>query len=323
MKKKILVTFRMPGNAYTALESNYDVTLPPVGSNEFSRAEVLDLIPEYDAILSMFNLAIDKELIDRAINLKIIAAYTVGYDHIDVDYATKKGIVVTNAPDPVTEPTADQAMGLMLALMRKISYLDRAMRIQGVIKWGVLDNLGNSLYGKTLGIIGMGRIGKAFARRAIASGMKIIYFNRNRMNPEIEAKYEAKYMSLSTLLSEADVVSLNAPLSDDTYHIINDDTINLMKPSAFLINTARGALVDELALTTALKQGKIAGAALDVFEFGSKVTPELLEMDNVVINPHTGTQTHEARNEMAEFAVKNIINFFEHTGNITNVNPLT
>ena len=233
------------------------------------------------------------------------------FDNIDVAYATEKGIQVTNTPDPVTEPTADIAMGLMLDVMRRVSDCNRRLRIPGEISWKLLDNLGYSLWGKTLGIIGMGRIGQALARRAVASGMNIVYYNRTRLAEEIEHRLNARLVSLDELIKNSDVISLNAPHTKHTHHVINERSINMMKPTAVLINTARGPLVDELALARALKEKRIWGAGLDVFEFGHKVSEELLELDNVIITPHIGTQTHDVRNEMAAFVSKNIINFFE------------
>mgnify|MGYP000361969015 FL=1 len=259
-------------------------------------------------------------LMDAGVKLKIISNYAVGYDNIDIPYATQKGIQVTNTPDPVTEPTADQAMGLLLAVSRRISELDRRLRV-GEVKVGLLENLGHSLYGGTIGIIGMGRIGQALARRAVVAGMKIVYCNRHRVAETIEDKYKAVYLSLDELLRVSDVVSVNAPYTTETYHLIGERELSLMKPTSILINTARGPLVDEKALVKALREKVIWGAGLDVFEFGDYPSEELLSMDNVVLNPHTGTQTFEVRNEMAAFVSRNIIHFFEG-GPVAKVNHI-
>ena len=210
------------------------------------------------------------------------------------------------------------AMGLMLSVMRRIADCDKRLRT-GKLEWGLLDNLGYSLYGKTLGIYGMGRIGQALARRAIAAGMKIIYHNRKQVDKSIEEKYNATYVSFEELIKTADVISLNAPNTPETHHIINSKTIGMMKPTAVLINTARGPLINELELAEALRNNVIYGAGLDVFEFGHHVSPELLELDNVTLTPHTGTQTYDVRNDMAFCTSVNIINFFEG-GQITRVN---
>ena len=189
----------------------------------------------------------------------------------------------------------------------------------GEISWKLLDNLGYSLYGKTLGIYGMGRIGRSLAKRAIASGMKIVYHNRSRIDAKYEQELNAEYVSFEKLIAESDVISINAPHTAETHHIINADTINKMKSSAIIVNTARGPLIDEIALAEALKNKRIFGAGLDVFEFGHQVSSELLGLENVVLTPHIGTQTYDVRNEMAFCVSQNIINFFEG-GEITRVN---
>ena len=199
----------------------------------------------------------------------------------------------------------------MLAVARRITDVDRRLRIPGALEWTLLANLGYSLGGKTLGILGMGRIGQALARRAKASCMKVIYHNRHRVSPEIERQYDATYVELDELLRTADFISVNVPYSEETWHLIGKEQIDLMKPTAILVNTARGPIVDELALANALKEKRIWGAGLDVFEFGDKVSPEILACENAVITPHVGTQTYDVRNEMAEYVSRNIINFYE------------
>ena len=320
-KKKVLVTYNMWRDGYAELMQKYDVTFPPEGVESFSYDEVLDMIADYDALQSMYNFPVDKRLMEEATKLKIVSNYAVGYDNIDIAYATLKGIQVTNTPDPVTEPTADQAMGLLLAASRRISELDRRLRIPGSVKVELLANLGHSLYGATLGIVGMGRIGRALARRAIAAGMKIVYHNRHRLDEVVEQEYKATYLPFDELLRTADVVSLNAPHNTDTYHLIDACALRMMKPTAILINTARGPLVDEQALAEALRTGQIWAAGLDVFEYGNYPIPELTQLDNVVMTPHTGTQTVEIRHEMAAHVSRNIIHFFEG-GPIDKVNQI-
>ncbi|MFI3316705.1 MAG: NAD(P)-dependent oxidoreductase [Rikenellaceae bacterium] len=320
MKKRVLVTYNMFRDGYAELVEKYDVTFPPDGQQSFTYEQVMEVIDQYDALQSMFNFPVDKPLMEAASRLKIVSNYAVGYDNIDVDYATSRGIQITNTPDPVTEPTADQAMGLILATARRISEIDRKMR-QGKVTVGLLENLGHSLYGGTIGIVGMGRIGQALAHRAVASGMRVVYHNRHALSPEIEARYGAKLVSLEQLLEISDVVSINAPLTAQTHHLIGRRELSMMKPTAILVNTARGPLVDEAALIEALLSKQIWGAGLDVFEHGDYPSSELLAMDNVVLMPHLGTQTFETRNEMAAEVSKNIINFFEG-GEIDKVNQI-
>ena len=308
--KKILVTFDMFREGFAELENKYEVTFP--NGRDFSYDEISEMIPQYDVLCSMFDFPVDKALIDRGVNLKLIANYAVGYNNIDVAYALSKGLTVANTPDPVTAPTANLALGLMLDTARRITECDRKLRTLGkAMKVGVLENLGVSITGQTLGIIGLGRIGKALCKRARACGMNVIYNNRRPLYIEEETKLGASFVSMEELLAQSDFVSLNVPYNQDTYHIIGEPELKQMKPSAILINTGRGQLVDEHALVKALLEGIIRGAGLDVFEFGDYPLPELLEMDNVVLTPHIGTQTMDARIAMARAVANNVIGFLE------------
>ena len=307
---KILVTYDMFREGFTELESKYDVTFPE--GRDFTYDEVYAMIPEYDVLCSMFDFPVNKELIDHAPNLKLIANYAVGYNNIDVAYALQKGLTVANTPDPVTAPTANLALGLMIDAARRVTECDRKLRtLRKAMKVGVLENLGVNITGKVLGIIGMGRIGKALAKRANACGMEVIYHNRRQLYIEEETRLNVTYVSKEELLERADFVSLNAPYTPETYHIIGAEELKRMKNSAILINTARGPLVDEAALAEALKSGEIRGAGLDVFEDGDYPMEELLEMDNVVLTPHIGTQTTETRILMARTVCNNVIGFLE------------
>ena len=308
--KKILVTFDMFREGFSELENKYEVTFP--NGRDFSYDEISEMIPQYDVLCSMFDFPVDKALIDRGVNLKLIANYAVGYNNIDVAYALSKGLTVANTPDPVTAPTANLALGLMLDTARRITECDRKLRTLGkAMKVGVLENLGVSITGQTLGIIGLGRIGKALCKRARACGMNVIYNNRRPLYIEEETKLGASFVSMEELLAQSDFVSLNVTYNQDTYHIIGEPELKQMKPSAILINTGRGPLVDEHALVKALQEGIIRGAGLDVFEFGDYPLPELLEMDNVVLTPHIGTQTMDARIAMARAVANNVIGFLE------------
>lgn len=308
--EKILVTYDMFREGFSELVDKYEVTFPD--GRDFTYEEVFEMLPEYDVLCSMFDFPVNKELIDHAPNLKLVANYAVGYNNIDVAYALEKGLTVTNTPGPVTSPTADIALGLMLDAARRITECDRKLRILGKdMKVGVLENLGVAITGQTLGIIGMGRIGKALAKRARACGMDVIYHNRRPLYVDEETKLGVSYVSKEELLAQSDFISLNAPYTPETYHTIGETELKQMKPTAILINTARGPLVDEHALVKALQEGIIHGAGLDVFEFGDYPLPELLKMDNVVMTPHIGTQTLATRIEMARTVCNNVIGFLE------------
>lgn len=317
--KRILSAYRLKPEGLKELEGKYEVVLPQDKSH-FTKEEVLKMIPDFEVFIPNFGFYTDKEIMDRGTTLELIANYGVGFDNIDVEYATKKGIVVTNVPNSVTEPTAEFAFGLLLAVARRITYYDRKLRTPEGVSWGMYGEAGLPVFGKTLGIIGMGRIGQALARRAMASGMQIIYHNRRRLDEAIEKRYDAVYVSLETLLKEADFVSLNAPSTPETYHLIGENQLNMMKPTAVFINTARGNMVDEKALATALREGKIAGAGLDVFENEPHVSPELMELDNAVLTPHAATKTLEYRLNMSIEMVRNIIGFYEGTYPVQRVN---
>lgn len=307
---KILMTYDMYQEGFIELFEKYDVTHPD--GRDFSYDEVMDMIPMYDILCPMFNFPVDKELIDKAPNLRLIANYAVGYNNIDVAYALEKGISVANTPDPVVAPTANLALGLMLDAARRITECDRKLRIQrDTMKIGILENMGTHITGQTLGILGMGRIGKALCKRAKACGMEIIYHNRRQLDIEEETKLNVTYVSFNDLLIQSDFLSINAPYSPQTHHIIDEKALNSMKSSAILINSARGPLVDEYALVNALRSSTIRAAALDVFEFGDFPVPELLELDNVVLTPHIGTQTKKTRLEMAKTVSNNVIGFIE------------
>jgi glyoxylate reductase len=321
MKKKILVTCQIPKEGLKELFEKFDVYYPEKEILTYN--DLCELIPPYHGVLTVFTCNFPADVIEKAKNLRIISNYGAGVNNIELEYATEKGIVVTNTPDIVTESTAEITFGLMLSVMRRISECDRKIRKENGLKWGIMENLGYSLYGKKLGIIGMGKIGKATARRAIASGMNIFYYDRGRLPEELEKLYEAQYLSLNKLLEASDVLSIHCPLSQDTYHLIGREELIRMKPTSFLINAARGAIIDENALVEVLKQNKIAGAGLDVFENEPDVHPDLLQMDNVVLVPHIGTGTIETRINMGKSATRNIIDFFEGRQPKYIVNPET
>ena len=302
---------------FTSLEGKFDIIYPE--NDLFRREEILERIADVDVLVPNFSFQTDKEIIDRGKNLRLISNFGVGYNNIDVDYAARKGIAVTNTPQSVLEPTAELAFALLLATARKVAYYSHRLHNKERVDWSLYGDLAMPVYGQTLGIYGMGRIGQALARRAVASGMKIIYHNRHRLDKDIEDKYNAVYVDFETLLHDSDFISLNAPATDETHHLIGEQEFKKMKDTAILINTARGALVDEKALAKALRNGDIYAAGLDVYENEPKILPELFDLDNVVLTPHAGTQTLAARLDMQREVAKNIINFFEG-GEVNKVN---
>ncbi|MEM0021441.1 MAG: glyoxylate reductase [Fervidicoccaceae archaeon] len=313
MKPKLFITREIPAVGIEKLRDKFEIEVwkeywaPP-------REILLEKASEVDALVTLLTDRIDKELIDKARNLRIISQYAVGFDNIDIKYATEKGIYITNTPGVLTDATADLTMALLLAITRRIVEADAFVRNgdweRSRTGWHPLMLLGMELKGKTLGIIGMGRIGREVARRAIGFGMNIVYYDQFRLSPEEEKALNAKYAELDDLLSISDVVTIHANLNEQTRHLINEQRLRLMKPTAYLINAARGAIVDTRALVKALKEGWIAGAALDVFEEEPlPASHELTGLKNVVLAPHIGSATHEARNAMAEKVAMNLIEF--------------
>ena len=319
-KAKILVLGGLRDDALTDLKEVCDITIGPVGHRpDDDRQWVLDHIAEYDGVI-VAKMIFDKQMIDTAKNLKIISTYGVGFDHVDTEYAKENEIVVSNCPESVLRPTAELALTMILASARRIRYYDHTLREGVFLNADEYDNQGYSIEGKTLGILGMGRIGQQVARFARALGMKVIYHNRHQLDEKIEAELDAKYVDFDELIKNADFLSLHAPATDETYHIINADVFKQMKDTAFLINVARGSLVDSDALISALKNDEIAGAALDVFENEPHPRQELVEMDNVIMTPHVGSATHVARFNLSKEAANNVLSFFKDGKAINQIN---
>lgn len=310
---------RVPRIGLQELEEKFDIIYP--AEFQFSLEELKQHIKEADAVMSIFTLPLSGEVLKHASKLKIIANFGVGYNNIEVVAATSMGVVVCNTPNAVTEPTAEMAMGLMISVMRRITETDRRLRSDPRFKWGMMENLGDGLYGKTLGISGMGRIGRALARRAVAFGMKINYFNRTKLSPEIENQFNANWVPFDELIANADVISLHCPLTNETHHLIDEREIKRMKDGVFIINTSRGPVINEKVLVQYLQNGKIGGAGLDVFEEEPNVQEALYQMNNVVLTPHNATGTIDTRIELAREASKNILDYFEGKKNISIVNP--
>ena len=287
----------------------FTTILPEEGFQRLQGHTLYAPLEEAEVLVSTFDYRVTREMIESATCLRLITNFGVGFNNIDLDACRERGIRVTNTPQPVIEPTAELAFALMHDVARRTAEFDRKLRAGTAEAFGVMNNLSHSLYGKTLGIIGMGRIGQALARRAVASGMRVVYHNRRPLGDEMirQLGYEVKYVSQEELLQTADFVSLNLPYTPEVKHLIGEKELKMMKPTAYLINTARGAHVDEQALVVALKNGEIAGAAMDVYEHEPQITPELLTLDNVVLSPHTGTGTWEGRIAMCENVCDNIL----------------
>ncbi|ACJ16433.1 glyoxylate reductase [Thermococcus onnurineus NA1] len=311
MKPKVLITRKIPENGIKMLREHFEVEVWE-DEHEISREVLLEKVRDVDALVTMLSERIDAEVFDAAPRLKIVANYAVGYDNIDIEEATKMGVYITNTPDVLTNATADMAWVLLLATARRLIEADKFVRSgewkKRGVAWHPLMFLGYDVYGRTIGIVGFGRIGQAIARRAKGFGMRILYNSRTR-KPEVEKELGAEFMPLDELLKESDFVVLVVPLTKETYHMINEERLKLMKPTAILVNIARGKVVDTEALVKALREGWIAGAGLDVFEEEPYYHEELFSLDNVVLAPHIGSATYGAREGMAELVARNLIAF--------------
>jgi len=303
---KVFVTRQIPQKGLEMLKARFEVEIGASDRN-LSRREICEGTKDADALVCLLSDAIDEEILSDAKKLKIIANYAVGYNNINVEYAKEHGIFVTNTPGVLTETTADLTWALMLSVARRIVEADKFTRSGKFKGWEPELMLGSDIFGKTLGVIGAGRIGQAVMKRAIGFGMRVIYYSKSRLPLDIESNLNASYVSLEKLLKEADFVSLHVPLTKNTYHMIGEDQLSLMKRTAYLINTARGPVVDEEALVKFLKEKRIAGAALDVFENEPLLTPGLTELDNVVITPHIGSASKETREKMSVIVAENVI----------------
>ena len=308
--KKIFITGIIPEIAYSKLSESYDVTMYR-GEKPLSKDQIVEGIKDKDALLCILSDRIDRDIMESNPNLEIIANYGAGFDNIDLMAARENSILVTNTPLVSTVSTAELTFALMLGITRRISEGERLMRSGGFQGWAPMFHLGTQLEGKKLGIIGMGNIGKKVARIAKGFQMEVVYHNRSRMSEFEEKEYLVQYRSLEDLLGESDIVTLHLSYHKSLHHYIGDREIGMMKDSAYLINAARGPLVDEKTLLKALVDKRIAGAALDVFELEPEVTEGLEKLDNVLITPHIGNATIEARTSMAQVASENIIDALE------------
>ena len=304
---KIVVTGKIPEVALEKLKKSHEV-ISWGEETPISRDELLKRVSGANVIVSLLTEKIDEEVLTSAGNdLKAVCNVAVGYNNIDVAACKNKNVLVTNTPGVLTDATADIAMALILMTTRRLSEGERVIRNQDPWAWGMFYMLGSSIQNQTLGIVGMGQIGIATALRAKSFGMKIIYTRRNRLDEKIEKELSAQYVSLDDLLQQSDIVSLHCPYSTETHHLISDAQLSKMKKTSYLINTARGPIVNEEALANALINKTIAGAGLDVYENEPKVNEKLLKLDNVVLLPHLGSATVETRTAMATTAANNAI----------------
>jgi len=316
-KKKplVIVTRKLPEAIETRMMELFDARLN-IDDVPMSKAELIEAVKKADVLVPTVTDRIDSAVLAHAgPNLRLIANFGTGVDHVDLQTARSRGITVTNTPDVLTEDTADMTMALILAVSRRVAEGERMIRSGEWTGWAPTSMLGHRIWGKRLGIVGMGRIGRALARRAKGFGLSVHYHNRRRVHPDTEAELDATWWeSLDQMLAHVDVVSVNCPHTPATYHLLSARRLKLMQPHAILVNTARGEIVDEPALTRMLADREIAGAGLDVFEHEPAVNPKLLELQNAVLLPHMGSATIEGRVDMGEKVLINIKTFVDgHT----------
>ncbi|MBS3989576.1 MAG: D-glycerate dehydrogenase [Dethiobacter sp.] len=305
-KPKVYVTRRLPQKALDMIAAECEMQVNPY-DRVMTRQELEEAIKEVDGILCLLTDSIDASLLNLNPNLKVLANYAVGFNNIDVAACTQRRIAVSNTPGVLTETSADLAWALIMTVARRIVEADRFTREGKFDGWGPMMFLGGDVCGKTLGVVGMGRIGQAVVRRAKGFDMKVIYYNTNRKSEAEENALGVEYRELDSLLQEADFVSLHVPLMDETVHLIGEGELKVMKNTAYLINTARGPVVDEKALVKALREGEIAGAGLDVFEQEPELEEGLASLDNVVILPHIASASTDTRTKMAMMAAENLL----------------
>jgi glyoxylate reductase len=293
------------------LEILKDICTPEIwsGNNPPPRKILLEKVKEKDGLLCLLTEKIDKELMENGKDLVVISTMSVGFEHIDIKEATERGIYICNTPGVLTEAVADHTLALLLATARRMIEADLFIRgKKWTMPWSPTMLLGASVYGKTLGLIGLGRIGQAVAKRASGFNMKVIYYDVDRQNPDVEKDLNVKYYEFDEVLKESDFISIHVPSTKETHHLIGDRELGLMKPESFFINTARGAIVDEKALLKALKEKKIQGAGIDVWEKEpTHLNNPLFKLDNTVLTPHIASATVESRTMMAKLSAKNLV----------------
>jgi glyoxylate reductase len=308
MKPIVTVTNIFPQVALDKLSSECDLK---INRTSLTKEELKQKVSGSDAVISYLTDRIDQDIIDRGTKLKIIANYGAGFNNIDVTYASERGIWVTNTPNVLHETTADLTWAMILGTARQIVSADRYTREGKFQGWGAKLFLGGDVYEKTLGIIGLGEIGRSVARRALGFNMRTLYHQRNRLPKEEEKKLNVEYATFEKILRESDFLTLHVPLTEETEYMIGNDEIALMKKTAYLIHTARGKIIDDYALVAALREGRLAGAALDVYEAEPELTEGMRELDNLMILPHIGSASFETRDKMALLVADNILDALE------------
>jgi glyoxylate reductase len=317
----VLVTRRLPQAALNRVDARCDMTLHD-GEGAMARVQILREVAGKAGAITLLTDRVDDEFLDAAgPQLKIVANYAVGFDNIDVDACTRHGVLTSNTPEVLTETTADTAFALMMAAARRVAEGDRFLRSGTPWIWGPLMMLGQDVHHSTLGIVGLGRIGQALARRARGFAMRVLYHDAYRPPPDVEEELGAEYRDLEDLLRESDFVSLHTNLTPETRHLINADRLAMMKPTAVLVNTSRGPVIDEQALARALRNGQLFAAGLDVFEREPSVHPDLLACETAVVIPHLGSATVHTRLAMANLAVDNLLAALEGERPPTLLNP--
>ena len=311
-KPRVVVTRKLPDPIETRMMELFDVQLN-LTDEAMSKADLIEAVKTADVLVPTVTDRIDAAILSQAAEkLQLVANYGTGIDHIDLATARQRGITVTNTPDVLTEDTADMTMGLILAVSRRLTEGERRLRSGDWHGWAPTSMLGHRIYGKRLGIVGMGRIGQALARRARGFGLSIHYHNRHKLHEEVEQELEATHWeSLDQMLARMDVISVNCPHTPATYHLLSARRLKLLQGHAVIVNTSRGEVIDENALTRMLVAGEIGGAGLDVFEHEPAVNPKLVALDNVVLLPHMGSATFEGRIDMGEKVLINIKTFID------------
>ncbi len=312
MKPKILVSWPLKESTLKHFDPSLDYICIKDAARQYE--ECLEIINDVDGLMS-FNLNVDQQLLAKGEKLKVVGNFAVGFDNIDVAYAKRHNITVSNTPFAVTVPTVELTFALLLHLTRKIGFLDQGLRQHSFTSWNEPSTIAYSLQGKTMGIVGFGRIGKATAKIAQALGMKVVYYKRHQLTETEEHDLAVSYMDIDVLFSQSDVVSLHLPLNQDTHHFIGDQLLSRMQAHSYLINTARGGVIEPDALYDCLSNNRIAGAGLDVFWDEPNIPDRFLALDNVVLTPHAGTNTKDARRNMLIEVHDNISSFFK-TGDV-------